>query len=103
MMSALTNHLQSFTVQRVVWVPHHYEFERVMGIMRPFCERLEGRFLWATRLVIGYEREDDAKRIAEILPKRFERFGLTIHPEKSRLLSFGKPAVTCVPRLGPTS
>jgi hypothetical protein len=36
MMSAMTNHLHSFTVQRVVWVPHHYEFERVMGIMRPF-------------------------------------------------------------------
>lgn len=57
-----------------------------------FRERLEGRFLWATRLVIGCEREDDAKRIAEILPKRFERYGLSIHPEKSRLLSFGKPA-----------
>ena len=37
MMSAMTNHLHSFAVQRVVWVPHHYEFERVMGIMRPFC------------------------------------------------------------------
>jgi hypothetical protein len=36
MMSAMTNHLHSFAVQRVVWVPHHYEFERVMGIMRPF-------------------------------------------------------------------
>ena len=36
MMSAMTNHLYSFAVQRVVWVPHHYEFERVMGIMRPF-------------------------------------------------------------------
>ncbi|MCP4876182.1 MAG: hypothetical protein GY896_12010, partial [Gammaproteobacteria bacterium] len=47
---------------------------------------------FADDFVIGCEREDDAKRIAEILPKRFERFGLTIHPQKSRLLSFGKPA-----------
>ncbi|MEJ1498033.1 MAG: hypothetical protein RPU13_16380 [Candidatus Sedimenticola sp. (ex Thyasira tokunagai)] len=27
----------------------------------------------------------------EVLPKRFEKYGLEIHPEKSRLLSFGKP------------
>ncbi|MCP4377737.1 MAG: group II intron reverse transcriptase/maturase, partial [bacterium] len=57
--------------------------------------RMRGRcfIVWfADDFVIGCEREDDAKRIAEILPKRFERFGLTIHPEKSRLLSFGKPA-----------
>jgi group II intron reverse transcriptase/maturase len=46
---------------------------------------------FADDFVIGCEREDDAKRIAEILPKRFEQFGLTIHPQKSRLLSFGKP------------
>jgi len=56
------------------------------------CERLEGRFLWATRLVIGFQQEDDAKRVMEVLPKRFAKYGLEIHPEKSRLLSFGKPA-----------
>ncbi len=47
---------------------------------------------FADDFVIGCEREDDTKRIAKILPKRFERFGLSIHPQKSRLLSFGKPA-----------
>ena len=57
-----------------------------------FCERLEGKFLRATRLVIGFQREDDAKRVMEVLPKRFEKYGLAIHPEKSRLLAFGKPA-----------
>ena len=57
-----------------------------------FCERLEGRFLRATRLVIGFQREDDARRVMEVLPKRFAKYGLEIHPEKSRLLSFGKPA-----------
>ena len=28
----------------------------------------------------------------EVLPKRFAKYGLQIHPEKSRLLAFGKPA-----------
>ena len=57
--------------------------------------RMRGRCFivrFADDFVIGCERGDDAKRIAEILPRRFERYGLTIHPQKSRLLSFGKPA-----------
>ena len=28
----------------------------------------------------------------DVLPRRFAKYGLEIHPEKSRLLSFGKPA-----------
>ena len=55
-----------------------------------FRERLEGQFLRATRLVIGFQREDDARRVMDVLPKRFAKYGLEIHPEKSSLLSFGK-------------
>ena len=47
---------------------------------------------FADDFVIGFQREDDAKRVMEVLPKRFEQYGLAIHPEKSRLLAFGKPA-----------
>ena len=57
--------------------------------------RMRGRCFivrFADDFIIGCEREDDAKRIQEVLPERFDKYGLTIHPEKSRLLSFGKPA-----------
>ncbi len=47
---------------------------------------------FADDFVIGFQREDDARRVMEILPKRFAKYGLEIHPEKSRLLAFGKPA-----------
>ena len=47
---------------------------------------------FADDFVIGFQCEDDARRVMEVLPKRFEKYGLEIHPEKSRLLSFGKPA-----------
>ena len=47
---------------------------------------------FADDLVIGFQREEDAKRVMEVLPKRFAKYGLAIHPEKSRLLAFGKPA-----------
>jgi group II intron reverse transcriptase/maturase len=56
--------------------------------------RLKGRsFLirFADDFAIGCELEADARRIMAVLPKRFERFGLSVHPEKTRLVSFGKP------------
>jgi len=56
--------------------------------------RLKGRsFLlrFADDFVIGCELESDARRIMEVLPKRFARYGLTIHPEKTKLVKFGKP------------
>ena len=42
----------------------------------------------ADDFVIGCEREDDARRILAVLPKRFARFKLTIHPQKTRLVHF---------------
>jgi group II intron reverse transcriptase/maturase len=56
--------------------------------------RMRGRtFLtrFADDFVIGCEREADARRIMAALPKRFDRFGLTIHPTKTVLVSFRKP------------
>jgi RNA-directed DNA polymerase len=45
----------------------------------------------ADDFVIGCEREDDARRLMAVLPKRCARFGLTIHPTKTVLGSFRKP------------
>jgi group II intron reverse transcriptase/maturase len=41
--------------------------------------------------IIGFEREDDARRVMEVLGKRFGRFGLALHPAKTRLLPFRRP------------
>ena len=56
--------------------------------------RMRGRCFivrFADDFIIGCEREDDARRVMEVLPKRFGQYGLTVHPEKTRLLSFKKP------------
>lgn len=47
---------------------------------------------FADNFVIGCQYEEDARRIMKVLPKRFDRFGLTVHPEKTKLIAFGKPA-----------
>jgi RNA-directed DNA polymerase len=56
--------------------------------------RLQGRaFLirYADDFVMGFTCEEDARRVLEVLPKRFGRYGLTIHPDKTRLLAFQPP------------
>jgi|HubBroStandDraft_6_1064221.scaffolds.fasta_scaffold203361_2 RNA-directed DNA polymerase len=59
--------------------------------------RLRGRaFLirYADDFVIGFACEEDARRVLEVLPKRFGKYGLTIHPDKTRLVAFQPPAET---------
>ena len=46
---------------------------------------------YADDFVIGVAREDDAQRIMEVLPKRMSKYGLTVHPEKTRLVRFQPP------------
>src|ERR1700686_4973987 len=58
--------------------------------------RLRGRaFLirYADDFVMGFACEEDARRVLEVLPKRFGKFGLTLHPEKTRLVPFTKPSL----------
>ncbi len=66
--------------------------------------RLRGQaFLirYADDFVIGFEHEDDARRVQDALPKRFERFGLCLHADKTRLVHFERPRGDDVPPAGP--
>ena len=57
--------------------------------------RLRGRsFLvrYADDAVMGFALEQDARRVYEVLAKRFARFGLLLHPEKTRLVRFERPS-----------
>jgi RNA-directed DNA polymerase len=46
---------------------------------------------YADDVVLLFANEDDAKRVFSVLPKRFEKYGLALHPEKTRLLPFCRP------------
>lgn len=41
---------------------------------------------YADDYVLGFSDQSDAKRVMEVLPKRFARYKLTIHPEKTKLI-----------------
>lgn len=47
---------------------------------------------YADDFVIVFERERDAVRVMDVLPKRFGKYGLTLHPDKTRLIAFNRPS-----------
>ena len=56
--------------------------------------RLRGRAAlvrYADDFVMVFETEVDARRVADVLPKRFEKYGLRLHPLKTRLVRFQRP------------
>jgi len=53
--------------------------------------RMRGRVeivRYADDFILGFEHRDDAERVMAVLPKRFQRYGLELHPGKTRLLPF---------------
>jgi RNA-directed DNA polymerase len=51
--------------------------------------RLQGKatlIRYCDDFIMGFEREDEARRVRAVLGKRLGRFGLTLHPDKTRLL-----------------
>src|SRR5262245_26802911 len=56
--------------------------------------RLSGKarlFRYADDAVFLFGNEADARKVLEVLPKRFAKYGLTLHPEKTRLVNFRRP------------
>ena len=47
---------------------------------------------FADDFAMGFSCERDARRVLEVLPKRFEKYGLQIHPDKTRLVPFERPS-----------
>jgi group II intron reverse transcriptase/maturase len=65
--------------------------------------RLGGRarlVRYADDFVIAFEREVDARRVLTVLPKRFGKHGLRLHPEKTRLVAFRRPPKGQLPHCG---
>ena len=55
---------------------------------------------YADDLVAGFEHEDDARRFLDAMRERFDAFALALHPEKTRLIEFGRHAAARRARSG---
>jgi len=57
-------------------------------------ERMRGRVLavrFADDRVIGFTHRKDAERVYRVIFRRFEKYGLKLHPEKTRRVPLGRP------------
>jgi hypothetical protein len=57
---------------------------QVKPVMRKTCCLIR----YADDFVIVFAKKDDADRVMKVLSKRFEKYGLTVHPDKTRLIDF---------------
>jgi RNA-directed DNA polymerase len=48
---------------------------------------------YADDFILCFQCRQDAERVLEVLSKRFEKYGLKLHPEKTRLIEFGRNAL----------
>jgi group II intron reverse transcriptase/maturase len=48
---------------------------------------------YADDFILCFQYREDAERVLAVLPKRFGKYGLTLHPEKTRLIEFGRQAL----------
>ncbi|HEX8797843.1 MAG TPA: group II intron reverse transcriptase/maturase, partial [Terriglobales bacterium] len=55
---------------------------------------------FADDAVLCFQYREDAEKLMEVLPKRFAKYGLTLHPEKTRLVDFGRYAEEHAKRQG---
>jgi len=60
--------------------------------------RMKGRaFLvrFAEDFILGFENKAEAEKVYRVLFRRFEKYGLRLHEEKTRLVPFGPPTSRC--------
>ena len=49
---------------------------------------------YADDAILAFSSEKDARRVYEVIGKRFAKYGLTLHPDKTRLVRFHKPSAS---------
>jgi RNA-directed DNA polymerase len=52
---------------------------------------------YADDFILCFQYREDAERVLAVLSKRFAKYGLTLHPEKTRLVAFGRSALSSHP------
>jgi len=71
---------------------HHVLDEWFENEVKPLLRGAAHEIRFADDAVLCFQYKEDAEKVMEVLPKRFAKYGLTIHPEKTRLMEFGRYA-----------
>ncbi len=79
----------------------HYVFDLWIDAWRK--AHVDGDVLvvrYADDFVMGFQNRSDAEQFLELLRERLAKFGLELHPDKTRLIEFGRHARTAYKRRG---
>jgi RNA-directed DNA polymerase len=71
----------------------HYVFDLWVNSWRQ--KRAQGQVIvvrYADDFIVGFQKKEDAERFRVELQERLQKFHLDLHPEKTRLLEFGRHA-----------
>jgi len=79
---------------------HYVLDEWVENEVKPRLRGEAHEIRFADDAVLCFQYKEDAEKVMEVLPKRFAKYGLTLHPEKTRLVEFGRYAEANAKRRG---
>jgi RNA-directed DNA polymerase len=79
---------------------HHVLDEWFEQVVKPRLRGEAHEIRFADDAIICFQYREDAEKVMDVLPKRFAKYGLTLHPEKTRLLEFGRCALGKAKRQG---
>ena len=69
---------------------HHVLDKWFEDVVKPRLRGEAYEIRFADDAILCFQHRGDAEKVLNVLPKRFEKYGLTLHPEKTRLMEFGR-------------
>lgn len=72
---------------------HYVLDEWFETVVKPRLRGQAYEIRFADDFILCFQYREDAEKVLAVLKKRFEKYGLTLHPEKTRLMAFGRYAL----------
>src|SRR6202166_3979590 len=79
---------------------HYVLDEWFEDVVKPRLRGEAHEIRFADDAILCFHYREDAEKVEKVLSKRFAKYGLTLHPEKTRLLQFGRYAEERAKRQG---
>jgi group II intron reverse transcriptase/maturase len=73
---------------------HYVLDEWFEDVVKPRLRGEAYEIRYADDFIVCFQYREDAERVLEELRQRFEQYGLRLHPDKTRLIEFGRAALT---------
>jgi len=72
---------------------HHVLDEWFEKVVKPRLKGEAYEIRFADDFILCFQYQEDAEKVMDVLTKRFAKYGLKLHPEKTRLMAFGRQAL----------